>query len=120
MLENEETSPVECLRNQLQEIQKSVFEKIELVQEAGKAEDMYSYIDKLQARVKRIDTLRRKDGEATLESLEWDDECEQLSQESSSPRSIKSNVSNVSMEVACQTINLEHNTVENTVQNIGQ
>ena len=60
MLKNAETSPVECLRKQLKEIQKSVFDKIELVQEAGKAEDMFEYIDKLQARVKRIDTLRRK------------------------------------------------------------
>ena len=60
MLKNPEISPVECLRKQLKEIQKSVFDKIELVQEAGKAEDMFEYIDKLQARVKRIDTLRRK------------------------------------------------------------
>jgi len=104
MLNNAETSPVECLRKQLKEIQKSVFDKIELVQEAGKAEDMFEYIDKLQARVKRIDTLRRKDGEATLESLEWDDELEQLSQESGSPRSIKSNISSASIEVACQTL----------------
>lgn len=107
MLKNAETSPVECLRKQLKEIQKSVFDKIELVQEAGKAEDMFEYIDKLQARVKRIDTLRRKDGEATLESLEWDDDFEQLSQESGSPRSIKSNISSVSIEVACQTLNQE-------------
>jgi len=118
MLNNPETSPVESLRKQLKEIQKSVFDKIELVQEAGKAEDMFEYIDKLQARVKRIDTLRRKDGEATLESLEWDDELEQLSQESGSPRSVKSNISNASLEsesleVACQTLDQEQKTDKN-------
>jgi hypothetical protein len=118
MLNNPETSPVECLRKQLKEIQKSVFDKIELVQEAGKAEDMFEYIDKLQARVKRIDTLRRKDGEATLESLEWDDELEQLSQESGSPRSVKSNNSNASLEsesseVACQTLDQKQKTDKN-------
>ena len=66
MLENSETSPVECLRKQLQEIQKNVFEKIELVREAGKAEDMYAYIDKLQVRLKRIDTLRKKVGNGVI------------------------------------------------------
>ena len=60
MLENPETSPVETLRRQLKEIQSDISSKLEIVQEAGRAEDMYAYIDKLQARLRRIDTLRCK------------------------------------------------------------
>lgn len=101
-LDDPDISPVDSLNAAFVALQNEVEEQTASIKEAGQWDEINNYLDTLEVRLKRIDTLR-KDSATEAESLEWDEDVA-ISKTPSPAREIQtSSTASINADVGCQT-----------------